>query len=132
MISVEIANRKSPMILRMPSERGTMSEKLKPVRCGCGGEAQYEAYENYNFGSYIAHIMICDKCGMRTAEWPSEAEAIEAWNRAMGERTAKVQELPRRSETSLDWEGKCSNCGAYTNLDMNYCHNCGAKLDWGE
>jgi hypothetical protein len=48
------------------------------------------------------------------------------------ERTAKVQILPRRSETSMSWEGKCSNCGSYTIHEMNYCFGCGAKLDWSE
>lgn len=90
-----------------------MSEELKPVRCGCGGEAYHEAYENYNFGSYIAHIMICDKCGMRTAEWPTEAEAIQAWNKAM--RRAKVDILPNTSEDK----------GA-----MPYCPHCGDELEW--
>lgn len=81
-----------------------MESELKPVRCGCGGEAYYEAYENYNFGSYIAHIMICDKCGMRTAEWPSEAEAVQAWNRGMGT------------------ENICKNCKAYFVMgDCGYC-----------
>ena len=47
------------------------------------------------------------------------------------ERTAKVQILPRRSETSMSWEGKCSNCGSYTIHEMNYCFECGAKLEWG-
>lgn len=84
-----------------------MREELKPVNCGCGGEAHYEVYENYNFGSYIAHIMICDKCGMRTAEWPSEAEAVEAWNRAMGATDTnvgdKVKDILERNEP-LSWQ----------------------------
>ena len=109
-----------------------MSEELKPVRCGCGGEAHYEAYENYNFGSYIAHIMICDKCGMRTAEWPSEAEAIMAWNRAMSKQAplAKVNEIATRSY--------CGECGErlddYDDIcgepPIKYCPMCGARLEW--
>lgn len=127
-----------------------MENEIKPVKCGCGGEAQYEAYENYNFGSYIAHIMICDKCGMRTAEWPSEAEAIEAWNRAMGiadksstvERTAKVVHkqqthiVPPKSttvayETETNLWDECGNCGAMGMYHgWKYCPSCGARLEW--
>ena len=105
-----------------------MSEALKPVRCGCGGEAYYEAYENYNFGSYIAQIMICEKCGMRTAEWPSEAEAIEAWNKAMGERTAKVV----CNGTTMGLSFCCGNCGKPVHSEGEYCHHCGAKLEWSD
>ena len=64
----------------------------------------------------------------------SEAEAIEAWNgRAddhfrgatkMVERTAKVRPLV------MGWEGVCTNCGAYTIHEMDYCHKCGARLEW--
>ena len=108
-----------------------MSDKLKPVRCGCGGEAYYEAYENYNFGSYIAHIMICDKCGMRTAEWPSEAEAIEAWNRAMGERTAKVTDTWKVAGFD-ELNAWCPECEHRITRGCSYCPTCGVKLDWSE
>ena len=46
------------------------------------------------------------------------------------ERTAKVVELDRRSETMIGWEGTCSNCGSYTMHEMNYCFGCGARLEW--
>jgi len=105
-----------------------MSEKLKQCPF-CGREAimgiACHVHEDYAFR------VECRECKIVTPFYDTEAEAIEAWNRR-AERTAKVQELPRRSETSLDWEGICSNCGAYTNLDMNYCFECGAKLDWSE
>lgn len=46
------------------------------------------------------------------------------------ERKAKVKELERRSETSIGWEGICTNCGAYTIREMDFCFQCGAKLEW--
>lgn len=118
-----------------------MTDELKPVRCGCGGEAHYEAYENYNFGSYIAHIMICDKCGMRTAEWPSETEAITAWNRAMGnrmelqtvkERTAKITTVEKPIEGSVRTISvmACENCDSVVSIFDKYCSGCGARLEW--
>lgn len=123
-----------------------MNNELKTVQCGCGGEAYYEAYENYNFGSYIAHIMICDKCGMRTAEWPSEAEAITAWNRAMG---AKDINVPNKFVTDTNvgnkertakiignyWRGVeyfCGDCKKKVLSSDDYCSHCGAKLDWSK
>lgn len=57
---------------------------------------------------------------------------IEDLPSAEPERTAKVEKLGKRSETSMSWEGKCSNCGSYTIHEMNYCFECGAKLDWSE
>ena len=46
------------------------------------------------------------------------------------ERTAKVKDLDRRSETSMSWEGICTKCGSYTMHGMNYCFYCGARLEW--
>ena len=122
-----------------------MTDELKPVKCGCGGEAKVD-WTVIN-GAYMAGV-VCQKCGMKTASvWRMDdldgvkAEAIRAWNRAMGakdinvpnkERTAKVKDLDRRSETSMSWEGICTGCGAYTNHEMNYCFACGCRLIWGE
>jgi len=55
---------------------------------------------------------------------------IEELPSAESERTAKVIELDKRSETMMGWEGKCSNCGSYTIHEMDYCHGCGARLEW--
>lgn len=96
------------------------------LRCWqMGWLRQYETFE------------FCTDC----KEYDHEKHCCHRWSKFIrrtidemkaNARTAKVQELPRRSETSLDWEGICSNCGAYTNRDMNYCFECGAKLDWSE
>ncbi len=63
-----------------------MTEELKPVRCGCGGEAKVimlipEVY-----------AVECSKCWIRTGSpAKTEAEAVTAWNKAMG--ADKVDEL---------------------------------------
>lgn len=54
-------------------------DNIKPVHCGCGGEAKVimiipEVY-----------AVECSKCWIRTGSPArTEAKAIEAWNRAMG------------------------------------------------
>ena len=61
-----------------------MTDELKPVRCGCGGEvwAFMTLYPDNRERPYICQ---CRRCFTRTGGYPTEAEAIEAWNRAMGE-----------------------------------------------
>lgn len=102
--------------------------ELKPCPF-CGGEAikgvACHVHEDYAFR------VECRECKIVTPFYATEAEAIEAWNRR-AERTAKVRSLEKRSETVMGWEGICTSCGAYTIHEMNYCHNCGAKLDWSE
>lgn len=113
-----------------------MSEELKPFRCGCGGEA--EVYTQPLLGCYV----ICRNCGMRTRLFINRAEAIEAWNRAMGatdtnvgdkERTAKVEKVDTNSPHSQVY--KCCECGQYTHRtawsrDVHYCPSCGVRLEW--
>ena len=55
-----------------------MSDDLKPVRCGCGGEV------DSHLGKYAKWFIACDKCGVRTPLCDSRTEAITVWNRAMG------------------------------------------------
>ena len=98
-----------------------MSEELKPVHCGCGGEAEF--YTQPLLGCYV----ICGNCGMRTRLFINRAEAIEAWNTAMRgnteeklkafwdgmsaemkeERTAKVEWYPHLTKLA---DGHCE-CG---------------------
>jgi len=59
-----------------------MTDELKPVRCGCGGEAQVF----FPFTNNSVYMIECKKCGICTSAYETEAEAIEAWNRAMGKR----------------------------------------------
>lgn len=65
-----------------------MSE-LKPVRCGCGGEAKVDKHTYYR--ALPTYGVRCHRCGQETRQfYMTEAEAIKAWNKAMGERTEKV------------------------------------------
>lgn len=114
----------------------------EPVRCRCGGEAI--AYIESMDGGFWHRIYVsCAKCGIRTPKFDTEAEAIEAWNRAMGadqfreatkkiERTAKVvdKSVGRHSISDFDWIGKCEICGNVIQYSFDFCPYCGAKLDW--
>ena len=89
--------------------------ELKPVNCGCGGEAKvYETPLKDCEGYFVQ----CNDCRTATFIWLSEAEAITAWNTSMGERTAKVE------------GNRCTVCDNYIRPCMKYCDHCGAKLDW--
>lgn len=61
-----------------------MSEKAnqKHVKCGCGGEAKVRA--SCFFTATDLYLVQCKRCGTATLLKYSEAEAIEAWNKAMG------------------------------------------------
>ena len=93
-----------------------MSDELKPVRCGCGGEA--ESALSFDYEYYV----MCHKCGTRSDYFLKEVEAIEAWNKAMGERTAKVKE---------GWGlAMCCACKKRVLPYDKYCSHCGARLEW--
>lgn len=107
-----------------------MTDNVKPVPCGCGGEAIIGLKEwedrkgNYHENSFV----YCDNCSISTGGYLTEAEAIEAWNRAMGERTAKVETYTDDQQET--WS--VCECGTDVWKSYNYCPECGAKLDWGE
>jgi hypothetical protein len=118
-----------------------MTDELKPVRCGCGGEA----------GCFMTHYwgkcftVQCLECGIETKPYDTEAEAVQAWNRAMGsaeksstvERTAKVIEHDA-SVTDTDGykyhrsEYLCGACKKKVLGGDEYCSHCGCRLDWNE
>jgi hypothetical protein len=95
-----------------------MTDELKLVPCGCGGEAKVimlipEVY-----------AVECSKCYIRTGSpATTESEAITAWNRAMGERTAKVKNVD-------EINAHCGNCDTPLSDWWTYCPNCGARLEW--
>lgn len=130
-----------------------MSDELKPVRCGCGGEAIIGLKEwedrkgNYHENSFV----YCNDCSISTGGYLTEAEAVTAWNTAMGtnartlmkvfahdatcavcdknkERTAKVKKVTRVS--SVIRTGRCGDYGYDVIDSYKHCPNCGAKLDW--
>ena len=93
-----------------------MTDELKPVRCGCGGEATtgtifYEGAVRY--GIKQQYYAECQNCKTRTFRYDTEAEAITAWNRAM--RRAKVDILPNTAEDKGE---------------MPFCPHCGDELEW--
>ncbi len=105
-----------------------MTDELKPVRCGCGGLAEVAYTE-----SGLAYV-ICLQCLTETRVFRTEAEAITAWNRAMGspEESSTVERTVKVSEICGEW-GKCE-CGAYVfQPDTEFwkcCPYCGARLEW--
>ena len=105
-----------------------MSNELKPVRCGCGGEVVVGHIEKTSYLPKDRWYIGCPKCDICTGLYDTEAEAIEAWNTAMGERTAKVEKVTRVS--SVIRTGRCGNCGYDVIDSYKHCPNCGAKLDW--
>ena len=67
-----------------------MSEKTnqKPVKCGCGGEAEVcKSPLKYGYCYFVK----CERCETATNIFVKVEEAIEAWNKAMG--ADKVDEL---------------------------------------
>ena len=77
-----------------------MSEELKPVNCGCGGEVQTgKSYSGF-------YSVECMNCGMQSGYYDTEAEAVTAWNMAMGT------------------EKDCAHCVSYDKV-RGYCNNYG-------
>lgn len=105
-----------------------MTDELKPVPCGCGGEAKVIMIIE---GIYAVE---CSKCWIRTGDYaPNETEAVKLWNMAMRERTAKVENI----HEEYDFEGMryykvgyCGNCEAWLEEGDIYCSECGARLEW--
>ena len=75
-----------------------MNEELKPVRCGCGGEAKVQRVRTLK--SHLIVVM-CTKCEIATNYYTNEAEAIQAWNCAMGS-TEKSSVVERKWHINFD------------------------------
>ena len=81
-----------------------MSEELKPVRCGCGGEA--EVCKSPLEDGYC-YFVKCERCETATNIFVKVEEAIMAWNKAMG------------ADRGLDeW---CTDCKEY-DQEQRCCH----------
>lgn len=124
-----------------------MNDKLEPVCCGCGGEAKVISYLSREYCK-MAYYVRCIECGTETDDLHSEAEAVTAWNRAMGaeknsivsvfssEPIAKDINIPNKATviiepftTDMNHVGYCK-CGYLVNAEWKYCPNCGASLEW--
>lgn len=107
-----------------------MSEKLKPVRCGCGGEAKVISYLSREYFK-MAYYVRCENCGTETDDLHSEAEAIEVWNRAMG--AGKNEVAITKGYWMVTYDGlHCSVCNykCETTAPPKVCPHCRTKLDW--
>lgn len=98
-----------------------MSEELKPVNCGCGGEPVVGHIETS--GRWYIGCPDCDIC---TGLYDTKAEVIEAWNKAMGERTAKAKVNFKDENYFFGW----CECGQYQSSQFPYCPACGCRLEW--
>lgn len=90
-----------------------MTDEMKPVKCGCGGEAEVLKFNNDTW------LVMCNKCRTSSENYTSKDEAIEAWNRAMGG----------------TWQKHAQTWHAYQVGENWYCENCGQQLtpyDWEE
>lgn len=85
----------------------------------CGGEAVLEHGTEYAPWFEVD----CPNCDAEGPTRPTEAEAIEAWNRR-SERTAK----PKKGAYDLI---RC-DCGMPVSSNYDFCPRCKAKLDWSE
>ena len=121
----------------------------------CGGEAETLTAESMH-GGYLYGIM-CNDCRSRGDVYNTEAEAIAAWNtrvdyhgyeQAAIEAWESIKAWNSRAERTCEWElehsgtlydkWRCSKCGylfveprcdqGYTDLEPNYCPNCGCKV----
>jgi len=82
--------------------------------------------------------IVCPKCYVQTKAYRSEAEAVEAWNKAMGsaeksstvERTAKVKERFMLVTGGMGDTLSLCECGFIVSDKWTYCPSCGARLEW--
>lgn len=124
--------------------------KKQPVPCGCGGEAKPQ---RMRLGGWYVY---CEKCTMCSGYYNTEAEAIEAWNKAMsGSAEEKLKAFWDGMSAEMNEERavmvesstitinppnniwKCGNCGqqmyeTHFGNRIKYCSNCGARLEWNE
>ena len=104
-----------------------MTDKLHPVRCGCGGEASM----CYGFEHRNIYAVECDVCGICTCIYDTEAKAITAWNRAMGS-AEKFSTVERTAKVFQSIDGyRCGKCfyRFETTAIPQYCPKCGARLE---
>jgi hypothetical protein len=94
-----------------------MSKELKPVRCGCGGKAEV------GFTTSGLVYVECCQCLTETRFFHTEAEAITAWNKAMGVTDINV------SHKIIEFL-RCNKCNRIVDSGYKYCPECGCKLEF--
>lgn len=101
-----------------------MTDKLRPVRCGCGGKAVAIGDADNNI-----YFVKCDKCWISTDLFHSKAEAVEAWNRAMGAGKSEIAITKGYWMTTYDGL-HCSVCNykCETTALPEVCPHCGTRL----
>ena len=117
-------------------------DEVKPVCCGCGGKAVVRVFWHQSKSRFVYQVA-CEDCFIQTIAFPTEAEAVEEWNRAMftDSRTlARVlmhdaKELsekpvkPYKTDTNNKrWH--CGHCSTAVGRYWVYCQKCGAEIDW--
>ena len=113
-----------------------MTDKLTPVRCGCGGEAKID-WALQPDGVYITGVY-CENCGTKTIPfWGKEKDkaidyAVTTWNRAMGngDKLSPVERTAKAEYSDAAGEYLCKACGHVVQIEDLFCCGCGAKLDW--
>lgn len=125
-----------------------MTDKLTPVRCGCGGEAVLNTGKIITAtGEHLANVK-CKKCGIAIPvkvsldQSEAKSEAITAWNKAMGNRmelqTVEPAKVIEHDASVTDTDGYkyhrseylCGACKKKVIGGDDYCSHCGIKLDW--
>ena len=100
---------------------------LKPIRCGCGGEAKVKKYTFHH--ALPLYRVRCETCGMQSGVRDTEAEAIQVWNRAMG--AGKDEIAITKGYWMATYDGLyCSVCNykCETTALPEVCPHCGTSL----
>ena len=100
-----------------------MAEELKPVCCGCGGEAEVVTAEGRFF-------VQCENCKIVTEAFQDIEKAITVWNEAMS--GSEIEEKEGKWITHYYKYGKeryeCDQCHETTDVKYDYCPHCGSKM----
>ena len=109
-----------------------MTDEFTPVRCGCGGKAKHVTESCWNpeeekWMPNYWNIIICENCGARTKVFYTKAEAITAWNKAMGRKTGYWNNYKDEHGCSV-----CHSVVIQENWDddirFDFCPYCGADM----
>ena len=113
-----------------------MEDEIKIMNCGCGGEAKVQRVRTLK--SHVLVVM-CTMCEIATNYYTTEAEAIQAWNKAMG---AKDINVPNKFATDTNVGNKtakfkqdgeflrCGKCNHIVDSGYKYCPKCGSRLEF--